>query len=471
MSRVLFILLSVPLLAQQYDVVINGGRLLDPASNTDAIRSIGVTHGKITQISQTPLTGKTVIDAHGLVVSPGFIDLHSHGQTPENYALKARDGVTTALELEVGVWPLAPWYAARENKALINFGASAGDLPALMAIMGDTGTLLPRDAAVIRAPTRDEWNRTLDHLRQGIREGAMGIGVGIAYTPLISREQILDLFRLGAERRLCLFVHMRNSGPVEPGVLDSLQEVLADAAVTRAPLHIVHITSTGLRQTPLCLSMIADAHKQGLDVTTEAYSYTAGMTDLGSAIFSDGWQSRQGGITYHDLQWAATGERLNADTFARYRKSGGMVAIHAIPEEIVQGAMANPSVMIASDGIIDRGKGHPRAAGTYARVLGRYVREQHVLTLMEALRKMTVDPAQRLGLPQKGRIQVGADADITVFDPQRVIDRGTYEKPAQYSEGILYVLVNGSVVVNDGKIQPATFPGRGIRRVAIPYSR
>ncbi|MBV8553332.1 MAG: amidohydrolase family protein [Acidobacteriaceae bacterium] len=463
--RLFVFLLAAPLLAQQYDLVINNGRLIDPASNTDAIRSVGIRGTKIAQVAAHPLEGKTVIDAHGLVVSPGFIDLHSHGQTPENYAFKARDGVTTALEMEVGVWPVPQWYAAREGKALVNFGASSGYLPALMAVMHDSGTLLPRDAAVNRAPTAEEWRETLAHVRQGIEDGALGIGLGIAYTPKVSRAQILDLFRLGSDQKMCLFVHMRNGGPVDPGVIDALQEVIADAAVTGASLHVVHITSMGLRETPLCLQMIAGARKHGLDVTTEAYPYTAGMTDLSSAIFSEGWQDRQGGITYHDLQWAATGERLTPETFALYRKQGGMVAVHSIPEEDARLAVSDPSVMIASDGILNNGKGHPRAAGAYARVLGRYVREDHALTLMEAIRKMSLEPAERLGDSHKGRIEAGADADITVFDAEHVIDRATYENPAQYSEGIPYVIVNGTIVVKDSKIQTGVLPGVGVRYV------
>ena len=190
------------------------------------------------------------------------------------------------------------------------------------------------------------------------------------------------------------------------------------------------------------------------------------MTDLGSAIFDPGWEHRLGDISYGDLQWAATGERLTAESFARYRKQGGgMVAIHGIPEDVVRAAIANPMVMIASDGIMDHGKGHPRAAGTYAHVLGRYVREQHALSLMDALRKMTVMPADRIGLKSKGRIAMGADADLTVFDPARVIDRATFENPDLPSEGIPYVVVAGTVVVRDGKAQETAMPSRAVTSV------
>lgn len=457
-------LMAVLLKAQPFDLVIHGGRVLDPATSVDAIRDIGIRSGKIAAISAKPLQGRSVIDAAGLTVTPGFIDLHSHGQTPENYRFKARDGVTTALEMEVGVSPVPEWYRAREGKALVNFGGTAGHLPARMAVMHDSGTLLPRDNAVNRAAAPDEARRILALVRQGLDEGALGIGMGIAYIPLVSREEIFNLFELAAARKAAVYVHIRNGGPVEPGVIDALQEVIADAAATGASVHVVHITSMGLRETPLCLKMIEGARRRGLDVTTEAYPYTAGMTDLSSAIFDEGWQQRQGGITFSDLQWAATGERLTAESFARYRKQGGMVAIHSIPEDVVRLAIANPLVMIASDGILENGKGHPRAAGTFCRVLGKYVREEHALTLMDAIRKMTLLPADRLGLKTKGRIAVGADADIAVFDPARVADRATFENPAQYSVGMEYVLVNGTVVVSKGELVEGVAPGKGVRR-------
>jgi len=462
--RLLLALIVIPALpAQQYDLVLANGRVMDPASGVDAVRQVGIRGGKIAAVSARPLRGASVLDVKGLVVAPGFIDLHSHGQTPENYRFKARDGVTTALEMEVGVSPVRAWYAQREGRALINFGATVGHIPARMAVLHDSGTFLPRDKAT--GPANEAERRAvLELLGSGLDEGALGIGMGIAYVTEATRAEIFEVFRFAAQRKVPIYVHMRASGPLEPGAIDSLQEVLADAAASGAALHIVHITSTGLRETGLCLEMIAGARQRGLDVTTEAYPYTAGMTDISSAIFAEGWQKRSGGIGYGDLQWALTGERLTAESFARYRRQGGMVAIHSIPEEVVRTAMSNPMVMIASDGIMQEGKGHPRAAGTYARVLGRYVREQHVMSLMDALRKMTAMPAGRLGIQSKGRLAVGADADIAVFDPARVTDRATFDQPAQYSDGIPYVLVNGVLVVKDGRIDESVLPGRGLRR-------
>ena len=449
--------------AQPYDTVISRGRVMDPESGLDAVRDVGIRGGKIAAISQARLQGRSVVDAHGLVVTAGFIDLHQHGQTPENYALKARDGVTTALELEVGVCPVAPWYAAREGKAAINFGATVGHIPVRMALMHDSGTFLPRDKAVNTPASAARLSELLSMLRHGLDDGALAIGMGIAYVPGATREEIFRVFELAAERKVPVFVHLRSAGPVEPGGIDALQEVMADAAGSGASLHVVHITSTELRQTGLALQMLRGARKRGLDFTTEAYPYTAGMTDLASAIFSEGWQERNGGIGFGDLQWAATGERLTAESFARYRKQGGMVAIHAIPEEVVREAVAAPDVMVASDGLLENGKGHPRAAGTYSRVLGKYVRDEHALSLMQALRKMSLMPAERLHLADKGRIKPGADADITVFDPQRVSDRATYENPAQASVGVQFVMVNGVWVVKNGEVQAGVFPGRGVR--------
>lgn len=451
-----------------YDLVILNGRVVDPESKTDAVRNLGISNGTIKSITSSTLRGRNVIDARGLVVSPGFIDLHQHGQDEENYRFKAMDGVTTALELEVGTGDVDAWYAQREQKTLINYGVSAGHLAARMAAMREPIKFLPTGDAARRAATDAEIEAMKQSLEAGLKRGAVAVGFGIQYTPNASRWEILELFRVAARYGASCHVHMRHAGVKEPGSsVQALEELIAAAAITGAPLHVVHVHSTGGPATPKLLQMIAEARSRKLDVTTECYPYIAGMTDIKSAIFDEGWQEVFG-IGYKDLQWAATGERLTKETFEKYRQTGGMVAVFSMTEEIVTAAIKSPLTMIASDGILENGKGHPRTAGTYSRILGRYVREQGALTLMDALTKMTLMPAQRLerrvpSMKNKGRIRVGADADLTLFDPQTISDRSTFQEPAHYSEGIKFVIVNGVMIVKDGQLQPGVHPGRPVR--------
>jgi N-acyl-D-aspartate/D-glutamate deacylase len=461
--------LRVAIADDSYDLVIVSGRVMDPESGLDAVRNVGISAEKIRAISAAPLRGKTTLDAQGLVVAPGFIDLHEHGQEPRNYEFQAHDGVTTSLELEVGTADVDAWYAQREGQALINYGVSVGHIPVRMKVLHDSGGFLPTGSAARREATPQELAQIDQQIQTGLQRGALAVGMGINYTAAASHGEIVDVFQLAAQSHASVHVHLRHAGLKEPTTgLVGIEEVIAAAAATGAPLHVVHITSMGLRDTPRLIAMVAGAQSHGLDVTTECYPYTAGSTELQSAIFDLGWQERQG-ITYKDLQWAATGERLTAETFEKYRKQGGLVVIHSIPEEAVRAAVGNPIVMIASDGVPITGpKVHPRGQGTFSRVLGHYVREEKALDLMTALRKMTLMPAERLEkrapvFKGKGRIKIGADADITVFDPARVIDKATYEDPLQYSDGIVFVLVNGVPVLKDGRLVEGLHPGRAAR--------
>lgn len=460
--RLLLLLLPTLLAAQPYDIVLRGGRVMDPESGLDAIRNVGIRGTKIAAVSDRPLTGKVTIDATNLVVAPGFIDLHQHSHSAEAYRHKAMDGVTTALELEVGVSPVSSWYTEREGKALIHFGASAGHIAARMAVMRDSGKLLPRDAAMNRPATAKEEKAIEAVVQKGLDEGALGLGLGITYTPTATADEILDLFHLAAKFKRPVFVHMRTTD----NVVASLQEVIANAVASGAPLHVVHINSAAKARTAQALRLIDAARARGLDLTTEAYPYIASMTDIGSAAYN-GWESRPD-EDFARLLWPPTGERLTRETFLRYRKQGGFVAQFGNTEEMMRLVMAHPDVAIASDGIMDQGVAHPRAAGTYARVLGKYVREEKVMSLMDAIRKSALLPAKRLEsmspqMRHKGRVKVGADADLAVFDPVTVIDKATFQKPAQYSEGFRYVLVDGTFVVRDGKLQEGVAPGKGIR--------
>ncbi len=450
--------------AQSYDLVLAGGRVMDPESGLDAVRDVGIRDGTIAAVSESPLDGETVVDVSGLVVAPGFIDLHAHGQDLFSSQLQAQDGVTTALELESGTGDVDEWYASREGKAAIHYGATASHGAARRLALGG------QRQAVRLAADLEQVVVMEDRLRDELGRGALGLGFGIQYTPGARREEIHRLFQLAAEEGVANFVHVRYAGLVEPGSsIEAVHEMIANAASTGAGVHIVHIGSSGLGQVPTLLSMIEGAQASGLDVTTEVYPYTAASTDIRAAIFDPGWRERLGG-DFGDIEWDATGERLTEDTFNERRETGGRIIAHIIPQEMFELALAHPAVMVASDGVpFVNGQGHPRGAGTFARVLGRYVREEGLLTLMDALRKMTLMPAQRLDayVPQmanKGRIRVGADADITVFDPATVIDNATFQSPTEPSSGIEHVLVAGTFVVRDAELIETALPGQAIRR-------
>jgi N-acyl-D-aspartate/D-glutamate deacylase len=451
-----------------YDIVIANGRVIDPESKLDAVRSIGIRDGKITAISASALTGRKVIDAKGLVVAPGFIDLHAHGQDDENYRLFAMDGVTTALELEVGTGDVPHFYADREGKALINYGASAGHIRARMQVMHDPSTeLLPTGAGGRAVATDAQVAEIRRRIEAGLAAGALGEGMGLQYTPAASKYEVLEAFRAAAKYRAPVFVHVRSFGTTDPGSsVESFLEVIGASAITGAPVHIVHLNTLSLASTPRTLAMVKEARDRGLDVTTEAYPYVAGLTEISSALL-DQYETGPDSML-SKLMLVSTGGRLTRASFNAARKAGGTVILFLNTPEMEAMAITSPLTMIASDGGLREGKGHPRTAGTRARVLAYYVRETKQITMMDAIRKMTLMPAQRLeklapAFRNKGRIKVGADADITVFDPATVADKSTYQQPALPSVGFRFVLVNGVPVVTDGVLRDGTYPGREAR--------
>ena len=460
---------------RSYDVVISNGRVMDPESGFDQVANVGIVGDRIDAVSDRPLRGARTIDASGLIVAPGFIELHTHGEDSLNYRYRAMDGITTMLDTERGTVDVDGWYAARQAKTLVNYGISAGHSPARVQVVGGEyhGFHFSGPARTNQA-SPEQIEQIASLVRKGLARGALGVGLMLFYTPGASRQEVERMFEVAAEvPGAACYVHLRYAGlptKSQPGGAAALQEVLDLARQTKAPLHVCHVSTSGLADTPQLLAMIGAAKTQGLDVTTEFYPYTAAMSGINSTWFDPGWQEALG-ISYDKLQWPATGEFLTEQTFRTYQREhpGDEVIIHAIPEQAFEAAVKSPYTMVISDGLIFPDLvAHPRSSGTSARVLGRLVRDRKLLTMMDALRKMTLMPAQRLErlvpeMHNKGRLRVGADADLTIFDPATVIDTAAFGERAKYSEGFRYVLVAGVPVVADGKLQANVAPGRPVR--------
>ena len=462
-----------------YDIVINGGRVIDPETKLDAITNVGISDNRIAIITTEPLKGKETINAAGLVVSPGFIDMHVHGRSNKEQEYQVHDGITTAMELEWGIEFLKQWYDTRRSKALINYGASvcwpferframakynvASDSLLQITLKGESkletlfNTIGPSYTETL---SPDEMSKMLANIKASLEEGGIGIGVPIGYLPKTNPGEMYTVYKLAGELNALVFSHVR-----EPNIY-SIQEAITDAILTKTPLHIVHINSMSLGNIQLALDMIHTANERDFDISTELYPYTAASTLLQSAMFDEGWQEKLG-MTYHDVQWVATGERLTKETFDIYRKQGGLAIMHMMKPEWIKTGIAAPGVMIASDGLPYSPLAHPRIAGTFCRVLAKYVREEKTIDLMTAIAKMSWLPAKRLEtiapmMRFKGRIQVGADADITIFDPRTVADKATFERGLAFSEGIEYVIVNGITILKNGKTVVNIFPGQPV---------
>ncbi len=448
--------------AADLDIAILDGWVIDPESNTDTWLNVGVRSGEIVVLTKKPIVANKMLFASGCIVCPGFIDILAHGMDIENNRYQAMDGVTTVFELESGAEDVDAWYAERRGKRILNYGASAGHLHARRSVFPDEQDFEHKEA------TAEQIAQMAAHLERNLKAGAVAVGMAIEYCPGASREEVLEMFRLAAKYGASVHVHLRYGNMQPPGTaMEGLQDVLDYASQTKAALHVVHVPSMGLGNTRKLIEMIAAKQKAKMDITGDAYPYTAFATGISSAVFEEGWQQRFG-IDYGDLQWAATGERLTKETFEKYRAQGGTVIAHAIPEDAVKAAMASPSLMVGSDGALTNGVGHPRSAGTFARLMGRYVREQKTVSLKQAVRKVTLMPARRLerrvpAMRQRGRIRIGCKADITVFDPFAIKDNATYQHPDRFSSGVKHLLVNGVAVVEDYRLLDGIFPGQPIR--------
>ena len=475
----------------EFTLVLNGGRVIDPETGMDGIANVGLVGDKIATITAESLNGQTVLDVSGLVVAPGFIDLHSHTPTPLGQQYQVQDGVTTALELEAGAYPVDQFGRSLAAGSIINYGASAGygnmrnelmhgvrqphitDPPEPIGWRGWWTKFIEQFGHVTTANTKiadaDERAELRRKLNRGLDQGGIGIGLPLDYySEGIDSDEVRTIFEVAAQRAAPIFVHIRRGINGDPS---GLEEVLMLAGDTGAPLHVCHITHNAMVNIELFLRKIRKAQADGVDVTTELLPYTAGSTSIGAAVFGRDFRTIFN-IDYSDVEWAATGERFDKKMFEEYRQKypNGQVIHHYLDEDWNRRAIVEPGLMVVSDLLPMFTKASKVAPhnGAFSRVLGRYVREEQLLELDVALAKMTLLPAQRLqraapAFLRKGRLQPGMDADLVVFDSATILDRATYQDPYQPSEGIHHVIVNGELVVRDGELQVGAFPGRFLR--------
>ena len=463
--------------SELYDTVIIGGRVMDPETLTDRVTNLGIRKGQIARITDDAIKGKTTIDAAGLVVAPGFIDIHSHTPTRLGEHLSVLDGITTQLDLEAGAYPPTSYGFQYRGGAQLHYGSSVGHFAIRGLVMEGSSQSYFFDETGFITLGGDMWRKQASpaqveemrkHLRNGLELGGLGIGVLLDYmTEAVSESELSMIFATAAEYNKPVYVHVRRGMPGDPTGLD---EVIALAEAHGVATMICHITHSAMGGIDEWLAKIDAANARGARITTETLSYLAGGTSIAADVFVNRDWRAIFDIDYEDVQWVPTGEWLDEERFLRYQRDYPTSSInhHYVKEEWLLKALAWPGMMVSTDALpaFDiEVKTNPNIAGTYAHFLGRYVRELEVMPLIEGLRRITLLPAQWLVLAsedfsRKGRIQVGADADIVIFDADEIAPRAEYGDPYKTSLGIHHVLVGGRPVVTDGEQVEGRYPGK-----------
>jgi len=489
--------------AQTYDLVINNGRVMDPETKLDAVRNVGVKNGKIAVITTGSITGKETIDAKGLVVAPGFIDTHLHGQDPYGIKLMLRDGLTTALELETGSYPVEDFYKWKEGTAQTNYGTSVGHA---WIRMGVTLNLNPKGdglySGMIPQAIHDggaDWNakpvnavqqkQIIEKVEDGLRKGGLGIGFPIGYYTTVGSDEILEVAALAKKYHEFITSHVRYLSQVPPSGYLGMEEMLAVAKLNDVPFLMHHLPSNCLGKTVACLAALRKARERGINVAGEFYPYTFASSIAGADYLAPGFKERMG-MDVSGIVEIATQQKQTKESFEKMRQTnpGAQIIFYSMKEDEMLAAFKEPGVWVGADNMPfvpsgkDRltwdspygyGNAHPRAAGAHARLL-RLNREKKLIPLMEAIAKLSYYQAKWLGpmvpdMKVRGRIQKGAVADITIFDAEKVTDNADWApgKNSLPSTGIPYVIVNGTIVVKDSKVLKGVYPGQPIRNAIL----
>lgn len=515
MKKCKFIILGVLLIlipsingiAQKYELVILNGRVMDPETKFDKVSNIGIKDGKIEIITEKKINGEKTIDAKGFAVTPGFIDTHHHNTAvPFGQKLALRDGVTTPLELEAGVYPVEQWYKALDQKSQTNYGATvgviscreftfnsgyisqfSGDFLYDMQVPKDTHTSMKWSTHVAN---NDEISEVAKKLEEGLKEGALGVGHCPGYMVAgVTQQESTIAQKLAGKYGRFVAVHGRYSSQMPPasGLL-GMSEMMGPQEVYGGGLIVQHITAQALSLTPKALQIIDDARDKGTQVIGEIYPYSYGGTIAGADyLHPDNYQNNMG-RDYKDIIEVSNLKPLTKERYEELVKTapGTSVMFYNAKEEDVFNGLANPNTILGSDAFpyslkdgsgpaldwdtpYDQVNGHPRGAGAHARLLSLVRDKKVAIPMMLAIAKMSYMQAKFLeenGVKQmanKGRLQEGMDADILVIDLKTVKDNSTMQNGGLPSTGIPYVLVNGIVVVEDSKVLEGVYPGKAIR--------
>jgi N-acyl-D-glutamate deacylase len=489
-------------------LVISGGRVVDPASGMDAVGDVAVLDGKIAAVGTGLGGAERVIDAAGLVVAPGFIDLHAHGQSIPADRMQAFDGVTTALDLEAGVLPVASWYRRQAVQGrVLNYGASTNWAFARIGAMTGSneessleafGRAMRDRRWVENVASETEVGGILNRLENGLNEGGIGIGILNAYAPGAGVQELTAVCQLAKAHEVPTFTHVAYMSRIDPeSAAEAYIRLIGYAGATGAHMHICHFNSSSKTDIERCVVLVAKAQEQGLPITVEAYPYGTGSTVLAAAFFSDPEFVERNGTGYDSVQRVTDGRRFHDREellAAQADEPSTMVLWHILDIEnnahhrdlldlsvlYPGGAIASDAMpwSLSSDGSVytgdawplpDDATSHPRSAGCFTRFIREWVRERNTVSLMEGIRKCSLIPAEILApstpaMAAKGRLQPGADADVVVFDFATLTDRAEFSAMNRPSEGVRHLLVSGQKLIADGVLDVAARPGQPVRR-------